>query len=110
MLGLSDDHERLTAVAGYVLTHRVQTITSRDIQRGDRTMRRLKRQDVITVCDQLDALGWVRPTLGLRSLNSLQWDVNPICHAMFEKRASAEAERRQHDREMIATMLRGTTA
>src|SRR5262249_33859665 len=107
MLGLSDDHERLTAVAGYILAHRLERITNRDIQRGDRAMRKLERQDILSICDQLDALGWLNKTPGLRPTDPPRWDVNPICHAMFEQRANTEAERRWRDRETILEMVKG---
>ena len=107
MLGLSDDHERLTAVAGYILAHRLERITNRDIQRGDRAMRKLERQDILSICDQLDALGWLNRTPGLRPTDPPRWDVNPICHAMFEQRANTEAERRWRDRETILEMVKG---
>jgi hypothetical protein len=107
MLGLSDDHDRLTAVAGYVLAHRLERITNRDIQRGDRAMRKLGRQDILSVCDQLDALGWLNRTPGLRPTDPPRWDVNPQCHEMFAERANAEAVRRKRDREMIFEMVKG---
>src|SRR5262249_29061570 len=44
--GLSDDHDRLTAVAGYILAHKVDRLTNRVIQRGDSTMRGLKRLEI----------------------------------------------------------------
>ena len=37
VLGLADDHDRLAAVAGYILAHRCERLTNRDIQRGCRT-------------------------------------------------------------------------
>jgi Protein of unknown function (DUF3987) len=107
MLGLSDDHDRLAAVAGYVLAHRLERVTNRDIQRGDRAMRKLKRQDILNVCDQLDALGWLSRTPGLRPTDPPRWDVNPLCHQMFERRAKTEADRRKRDREMILEMVKG---
>jgi len=55
--GLSDDHNRLQAVAGYILAHKVERLTNRVIQRGDRTMRGLKRHEIEGICQQLDALG-----------------------------------------------------
>jgi hypothetical protein len=70
-------------------------------------MRKLERQDILSVCDQLDALGWLSRAPGLRPTDPPRWDVNPICHAMFEGRAKSEAERRQRDRAMISEMLRG---
>jgi hypothetical protein len=41
VLGLSNDHDRLTAVAGYILARKLGKITNRDVQHGDRTMRKL---------------------------------------------------------------------
>jgi hypothetical protein len=105
VLGLSDDHDRLTAVAGYILAHRLKTITNRDVQRGDRTMRGLRRQDIEAVFDQLEALGWISRTPGPYEKAPPHWIVNPAIHTRFAKRASAEAERRARDRKIIASML-----
>jgi hypothetical protein len=55
-LGLSNDHDRLAAVAGYILARKLERITNRDVQRGDRTMRGLGRREIEAVFDQLDAL------------------------------------------------------
>ena len=41
VLGLSNDHDRLAAVAGYILAHKLERITNRDVQRGDQSMRNL---------------------------------------------------------------------
>ena len=41
VLGLANDHDRLADVAGYILAHRLERVTNRDVQRGDRTMRSL---------------------------------------------------------------------
>jgi hypothetical protein len=59
VLGLSNDHDRLTAVAGYILARKLDKITNRDVQHGDRTMRSIERRDIESILDQLDALGWV---------------------------------------------------
>lgn len=61
-LGLSDDHDRLTAIAGHILTHRLERVTNRDIARGDRTMRGLKDYEVRPLLEQLEALGWLKRT------------------------------------------------
>jgi hypothetical protein len=105
VLGLSDDHDRLTAVAGYILSQRLVRITNRDIQRGDRTMRSLCRQDIEAVFDQLEALGWITRTPGPYVRSPPHWIVNPAVHTKFAERASAEAERRARDRKAIAAML-----
>src|SRR6516225_2773252 len=99
--GLSDDHDRLTAVAGYILAHRVERLTNRVIQRGDRTMRGLKRHDIENICHQLDALGWVTEAQRKRSNDAPRWDVNPEVRRIFQGRAKQETERRQRWREII---------
>jgi hypothetical protein len=45
VLKLADDHDRLVNVAGYILTHEIERLTNRDVQRGCRTMRKLERRD-----------------------------------------------------------------
>ena len=73
-------------------------------------MRRLKGGDIAAVFDQLDALGWVNRVPGLRPTEAARWQVNPICHRLFEERAKSETARRTRDREMITTMMKGETA
>jgi hypothetical protein len=107
VLGLSDEHERLTAVAGYILARRLDRITNRDVQRGDRTMRKLDRRDIESIFNQLDALGWVTREPGPRATDPPHWVVNPEVHVKFAARAQQEAERRQREREMITELLRG---
>lgn len=105
MLGLSDDHERLTAVAGYILAHKLDRITNRDVQRGDRTMRGLERQDIDGVFEQLDALGWISQSTGPRPSSPPRWVVNPAVHRLFAKRAEREAAERAKQREMLKEMF-----
>jgi hypothetical protein len=105
VLGLSNDHDRLTAVAGYILAHKLDKITNRDVQRGDRTMRGLERRDIESVFDQLEALAWVDRIPGPRPSSPPQYVVNPAVHTKFADRGAAEAKRRARDRKMIAEML-----
>ena len=59
-LGISDSHDSLTAVAGYILAHKLEKITNRDVARGDRAMRKLDPKQVEAVFEQLEALGgWI---------------------------------------------------
>jgi hypothetical protein len=100
VVGLADDHDRLANVAGYILAHKLERITNRDVARGDRSMRKLDRADVESIFNRLDALGWISRVQGYRS-SEVQWVVNPQAHRLFEQRAKAEAERRQHERTAI---------
>ena len=59
-LGVSDSHDSLTAVAGYILAHKLKKITNRDVARGDRAMRKLDPKQVEAVFGQLEAMGgWI---------------------------------------------------
>jgi hypothetical protein len=98
--GLADDHDRLANIAGYILAHKLERITNRDIARGDRSMRKLERQDIESIFNRLDALGWVSKVQGYR-YTDVQWVVNPEVHRLFEARAKAETERRQREQAAI---------
>jgi hypothetical protein len=99
-LGLSNDHDRLTAVAGHILARNLDRITNRDVQRGDRTMRGLERREIEAVFDQLDALGWIDRVAG-------HWIVNPAVHAKFAERAETEKQRREQGRKTVADLMAG---
>jgi len=101
VVGLADDHDRLANVAGYILAHKLERITNRDVARGDRSMRKLDRANVESVFNQLDALGWLNKIPGKRSCD-VQWVVNPEVHHLFKERAKAETERRARIRDAIA--------
>ena len=99
-LTLEDSHDQLTAVAGYVLAHGLDRITARDVQRGNRTMRSMSKDDVSDVMDRLELMGWVTPADAHRS-NSRAWDVNPLVHDRFAARAERERQRRQEINQML---------
>jgi hypothetical protein len=107
VLGLSNDHGKLEAVAGYILARKLERVTNRDIHHGDRTMRGLSRPETEAILDQLDALGWVDRVPGPRPSSPPQWIVNPVVHIKFAKRAADEAERRARERKIIAAMTKG---
>lgn len=103
ILGLSDDHDRLTAVAGHILTHELETVSTRDVARGDRTMRGLTRAETIRIFEQLEALGWVAAMPApARSNAAPTWSVNPAVHSAFIERRNTEAARRKKAQEAVA--------
>ena len=106
IIGLSNDHDRLTATAGYSLAHKLTRITNRDVQRGDGTMRKLEKRDIEVLFEQLDALGWITRTPGPRPTDPPHWIVNPVVHTKFAERGRSEAERRSRDRATIAAFLK----
>jgi hypothetical protein len=104
VLDLSDDHDRLAAVAGHILAHKLDRVTNRDVQRGDRTMRNLTRKDTETVFEQLEALGWVFRRPAPRPADPPHWQVNPEVHRLFAERAGREAARRAEIRDLFAQL------
>lgn len=103
VLNLADDHDRLTAVAGYILAHKLGRVTNRDIARGDGTMRKLTARDTEAMFEQLEALGWVLRTQGPKTIH---WVVNPEVHIQFAARAEKEAVRRAATRKIISELSR----
>lgn len=104
-LGLSEDHDRLTAIAGHILAHKLERVTNRDIARGDRTMRGLRDHEVRPLLEQLEALGWLERVEAPRPSSPPHFAVNPAVHTKFEAKGRAEAQRRKEARETIAGLV-----
>lgn len=100
ILELADDHERLSGVASFILSHRLEQVTTRDLQRGIRTMRKLTKWDTDKLLEQLEALGWLTRVPSMRA-GVVHWRVNPVVHQRFAERAKQEAQRRATVREVI---------
>lgn len=104
VLGLSEDHDRLAAIAGHILARKLERITNRDVQRGDKAMRSLRDQDVQPLLQQLAAMGWLEKVDGPRPSSAPHWMVNPAVHSRFTARALAERERRDEARRVLANL------
>jgi hypothetical protein len=103
-LGLADDHETLADVAGYILAHGKERVSARDIERGSRRMQGLDAFQTSRVFEQLEALGWVRPTTARRRDSSV-WVVNPVVRVRFADRAKQERSRREAARDLMAGLV-----
>ena len=108
MLALSNDHDQLTKVAGYILAKKLSRVTNRDVQHGNRAMRGLGRQEIENIFAQLEALGWLMPTPGSRWSAPPHWQVNPEVHRRFTGRAARETSERTKEREMLQEMFSGS--
>ncbi|RVK93823.1 DUF3987 domain-containing protein [Sinorhizobium meliloti] len=102
VLGLSDRHDAVLATAGWILTHKPEKITVRDVRRGDRTMRDLDDDQAAEVLRKLDAMSWLDPLPQVRK-DSVSYAVIPAVYEEFELRAAKEKERRERVRELIAS-------
>ena len=109
ILGLSDDHGRLSNVASYILTHKLKSVKYRDVQRGDGSMRNLTKADTTRVLEQLEALGWLeQEPQPPRANASPGWLVNPEVHRRFTDRAETEARKQREARSAVAEVLNAT--
>lgn len=106
VLGLSDDHDRLKNIAAYILAHRLDCITNRDVQRGDRAMRKIDNRDIQPLLEQLHTLGWLDDARYTKVGVPPVWIVNPAVHVMFAERGQCEAERRELAKTTIQQALR----
>jgi hypothetical protein len=102
VLGMSDKQDALLSVAGWILTHRPEKMTVRDVQRGDRIMREMDREQAEDVLRRLDAMSWLEPMPTARR-DSITYVVNPDVYVEFEHRAEKEKGRRERVRELIAS-------
>lgn len=105
VLGMSDGHDALLATAGWVLSHRPDVVSVRDVQRGDTVMRSLSKDDAITVLERLDAFGWLEPLPVVRR-DQQKWVVMPEVYSVFGERAKDEKARRERVRSLIAASLK----
>jgi Protein of unknown function (DUF3987) len=100
VLGVSDNHDSVSQVAGYILAKKLTRITSRDIQRSTGGPNGLDRREVEGICDSLESLGWLYRVQGPRR-DSAHWDVNPEVHRKFAERAAREETGRTSRRASI---------
>lgn len=105
VLGFSNNHDSIAAVAGYILSRGLTEVTNRDLKRGDRAMRRLSPEDALAVFEQLEAFGWLDRTPSRLRGAPTHWRVNPVVHEKFADRAKTEAARRAEVRQTIADVL-----
>jgi hypothetical protein len=105
-LDLSDEHERLIAIAGYILAHKPPTLTNRQVQAAVGSMRKLTTWEITPVMETLEALGWLFRGEQRRAGAPPPWTVNPAVHARYAARAVAEAARRAAARKVIAEAAR----
>ena len=103
VIGLSDDHDDLMDVAGYILAKEKTKVTIRDIRMGIRSMRKIDRDAGVKLFQRLEALSWVDP-VNMRA-DAPSWNVNPAVHELFAAKANQERERRAEMRSVISEML-----
>ena len=91
-------------IAGHILAHRLDRITSRDIVRAYRDLRAPEaRAELDAVMASLTTIGWLEPELPSNSVKPVSaWIVNPAVHIAFEARAQRERALRERTRADLA--------
>ncbi len=100
-LGLSNDFDRVKAVAEQILVHRLDKVTVRDVQRGTRAMRGLTPPEALPVLQQLVAFNWVAEHPGPRLSSDPIFIVNPEVHRLYAERGEREKKRRKEVHEIM---------
>jgi hypothetical protein len=107
ILGMSDDHDQLTDLAGYILAKGLTTLTSRDVKQSVRTMKKCDRRAWESALNQLDAWGWLDIVPGARTTSPPYGVINPMVHRKFAAKAKEEVERRKRVREIMVALGEG---
>jgi len=102
--GTSDDHDQLADIAGYILSRKLTSLTSRDVKRDIRTMKKFDKRTWETVLNQMEAWGWLDVVPGPRPTSPPQGAINPMVHRKFAAKAKEETERRKRVRETMAAL------
>jgi hypothetical protein len=91
-------------IARYILAHRKDRITSRDIVRAYRELRAPEaRAELEAVMASLTTIGWLEPEVPSNLVRPVSgWTVNPAVHIAFEARADRERTLREKSRAEIA--------
>ena len=94
-LGLADDQEALSRIAGLILIKGLTIVTNRIVENAVGSRVKLDNWNVQRLFEQLYSLGWLTSRENRRANDPGTWTVNPLVHTLFEKRKEAEKMRRE---------------
>jgi hypothetical protein len=94
-------------IAGYILAHRLERITARDVVRAYGALRAPEARDELNaVMAGLTTVAWLEPQPPTNPTNPVStWLANPAVHTMFAARAERERAQRKETREDIAVSV-----
>lgn len=101
--GLTDDYEIIKDVAGYILAHKLDKVSLRNLTRGTTLMKRHARLDGERIFEQMAAHGWLEETRS--RVDSVMWTVNPMVHELYADRADKERMRREEAQMRVKELL-----
>lgn len=91
-------------IAGYILAHRLERISSRDVVQAYSALRAPEmRGELADVMASLVTVGWLEPEIPANPTKPVSaWRVNPAVHVLFAAKAERERLRRKDARENLA--------
>ena len=91
-------------IAGYILAHKLDRITSRDVAKAYRPLRPPEcKSELADVMASLATVGWIEPIVPANTAKPVwSWDVNPHVHTIFSDRAERERQAREQAKADIA--------
>lgn len=100
VIGLSDRQDEMQNIAGWILTHKPDTFTLRDIFNNCRAVKSMDNVAVDAILQRLDAFGWITQIPTSRR-DSKAWRVNFKVHDLFKQKAAEEEKRRTEVRRLL---------
>ena len=87
--------EHAARIANYILAHRLERVTAREIVRAYRALRPPEERGTLnSTMDGLCLFGWLAPVPPRHEgATPIAWRVNPAVHVLFAERAEAERKR-----------------
>lgn len=91
-------------IAGYILAHRLERISSRDVVQAYGALRAPEmRGELADVMASLVTVGWLESEVPANPTKPVSaWTVNPAAHVLFAAKAERERRQRQEARENLA--------
>lgn len=95
LLGMADNHDLITDIAGYILSKKCLSVSYRDLHRTTRKLKKTDHRDARRLFEQLAALGWGTVDVDPNPHSPPKFTVNPTVHELYADRANQERARRQ---------------
>jgi hypothetical protein len=87
-------------IAGYILAHKLERITTRDVVRAYGALRAPEsKNELADVMASLVTVGWLEPEEPSNPMKPVwAWAVNPAVHSLFASKAARERDLREQAR------------
>jgi hypothetical protein len=86
MIRENEENHDMRNIAEFILSHRLEKVSAREIQDGSSRFDRLTTREIAATASTMVALGWLKFIQGKR-VDSNNWEVNPDVHRIFVGRA-----------------------